>query len=112
MEESILKTIKKLLGPSGDYDAFDTDIILHINTAFTTLNEIGVGPSEGFMIEDDTAVWSSYIEDEKQFNAVKTYIYLKVKLIFDPPLNSAVLESMKQTLKEYEWRLNIKAETK
>lgn len=112
MEESILISIKKLLGLDKDYTAFDTDIIMHINTVFTTLNELGVGPSEGFMIEDDITVWSAYIEDEKKFNSVKTYIYLKVKLIFDPPLNSAVLQSMKESVKEFEWRLNVKAESK
>lgn len=112
MEESILISIKKLLGLSKDDDSFDTDIIIHINTAFTTLNQLGVGPEEGFSIEDDIATWSDFIGDDKKLKAVQTYIYLKVKLVFDPPLNSAILEANKQTLNELEWRLNLEAESK
>ena len=112
MEESILISIKKLLGLSEDYTNFDTDIIMHINTVFTTLNQLGVGPEEGFMIEDDTAEWNDFINDNKKLNAVQTYMYLKVKLLFDPPLNSAILEANKQTINELEWRLNVESESK
>jgi len=111
MEDSILTSIKKLLGISAEYTHFDTDIIIHINTVFMTLNQLGVGPSEGFRIEDDAAIWDDYIETDDNLDAVKTYIYLKVKLIFDPPLNSSVAETMKQAISEYEWRLNIQAES-
>lgn len=111
MEGSILNSIKKLLGLSKDYDAFDTDIIIHINTVFMTLNQLGVGPSDGFSIVDKSAVWKDYILDSKDLEAVKTYIYLKVRLVFDPPLNASVLESMKQTIAELEWRLNVQAES-
>lgn len=110
MEESILVTIKKLLGIEKTYKAFDTDIIAHINTAFLDLNQIGVGPADGFMIEDDKAVWSDFIGNNKKLNPVQTYVYLSVKLVFDPPLNSSVLESNKQTLTKLEWRLNVEAD--
>ena len=98
---------------TAEYTNFDTDIIIHINTVFNVLNQLGVGPSDGFRIEDDTAVWTDYIpEDNKKLDAVKTYIYLKVKLIFDPPSSGAVMEAIKQSINEYEWRLNIQAESK
>ena len=112
MEESILITIKKLLGIAKEYNNFDLDIIAHINTVFMTLNQLGVGPAEGFRIEDDSATWNEYISDPLQFNAIQTYIYLKVKIVFDPPLSSAVMEANKQTINELEWRLNTQAESK
>lgn len=111
MDESILNSIKKLLGLSDKYDAFDTDIIIHINTVFITLNQLGIGPNSGFSIRDKSTVWEDYISNSKNLEAVKTYIYLKVRLVFDPPLNASVLESMKQTIAELEWRLNIEAES-
>lgn len=112
MEESILISIKKLLGISKDYKNFDADIIMNINTVFTTLNQLGVGPEEGFMIENETNTWDEFIDDDTKFNSIKTYIYLKVKLVFDPPLNSAILEANKQIINELEWRLNTEAESK
>lgn len=112
MEESILITIKKLLGISREYMYFDTDIIAHINTVFMTLNQLGVGPVNGFSIKDDKTKWGEFIGDNKKLNAVQTYIYLKVKLVFDPPLSSAVMEANKQMINELEWRLNVEAESK
>lgn len=112
MEESILISIKKMLGMTADYTHFDTDVIIHINSVFMTLNQLGVGPEEGFRIEDDTAVWEDYVDPDDDLEAVKTYIYLKVKLIFDPPINSAVIESINRNINELEWRLNVKAESK
>ena len=112
MEESILISIKKLLGLSKEDKSFDTDLIIHINTVFVTLNQLGIGPEEGFSIEDDTATWSEFIGDNKKLNAIQTYIYLKVKLVFDPPLSSAVMDANKQTINELEWRLNLEAESK
>lgn len=112
MEESILISIKKLLGIAKEYNNFDTDIIIHINTAFLNLNQLGVGPSNGFRIEDSSNTWDEFLQDSEKFDAVKTYIYLKVKLVFDPPLNSAVLEATKQSVTELEWRLNVQAESK
>lgn len=112
MEESILISIKKLLGIGRDYDNFDSDIIMHINSVFMVLSQLGVGPEKGFRIEDKGDIWSDYISDDDNLDAVKSYIHLKVKLLFDPPLNSAVLEAMKQTINELEWRLNVEAESK
>ena len=109
--ESILNSIKKLLGPSAEYDHFDPDIIMHINTVFMTLTQLGVGPPEGFYIEDDTTSWLEFIPELTKLQAVKTYIYLKVKLVFDPPQSSAVIESMSKQIAELEWRLNHAAET-
>ena len=106
METSILTSIKKMLGVAEDYTEFDEDIITHINSVFLNLTQLGVGPEEGFMIEDDTAVWEDFIDDSIQLQAVKTYVYLKVKLLFDPPLSSSVTESINRMIAELEWRLN------
>lgn len=110
--ESILTSIKKLLGITEDYDHFDTDIIIHINTAFLSLTQLGIGPSTGFSIYGDVERWEDFIGESKELEAVKTYVYLKVKMIFDPPVNSFVLDSMKRTTDELEWRLNIQSESK
>lgn len=110
--ESILKSIKKLLGISDEETHFDSDLIMHINSVLTILNQLGVGPSDGLSIVDDTSVWDDFINDDVDFNAVKTYIYLKVKLIFDPPLNSSVLSAMERQISELEWRLNVNASNK
>lgn len=109
MGESILTSIKKLLGLSKEYEAFDADIIMHINSVFTILNQLGVG-QEGFKIEDDLATWDNFIDDADKLESVKSYVYLKVKLMFDPPLNSAVLEANKQYINEFEWRMNVQVE--
>lgn len=102
---SILTSIKKLLGPTDTYTPFDADIIMHINTVFMTLHQLGVGPSAGFKIADETALWSSYLSDSILLEAVKSYVYMKVKLMFDPPSSSFVLESYKALCSELEWRL-------
>ena len=107
METSILTSIKKMLGVAEDYIEFDEDIITHINSVFLNLTQLGVGPEEGFMIEDDTAVWEDFINDSIRLQAVKTYMYLKVKLLFDPPLSSSVTESFTRMIAELEWRLNV-----
>lgn len=109
--ESILTSIKKLLGIEENYEHFDQDIIMHINSIFMVLTQLGVGPSEGFVIEDESSLWSDFITDDSKISAVKTYIYLKVKLLFDPPLSSAVIESINRSINEFEWRLNVSAET-
>lgn len=108
--ESILTSIKKMLGIQEDYDHFDADIIMHINTVFMTLTQIGVGPSDGFYIEDDTTTWLEFVPELNDLQAIKTYIYLKVKLVFDPPTSSTVLEAMTKQANELEWRLNVAAE--
>lgn len=108
--ESILLTVKKALGIEADFDVFDSDIIIHINTAFNVLNQLGVGPEEGFYITGVNEVWSDFLPDTPNLEAVKTYIYIKVRLVFDPPTSSFVLQSLNDTAKEYEWRLNVQAE--
>ena len=105
--DSILTSIKKLLGIEEEYTQFDSDIIMHINTVFLNLTQLGVGPAEGFLIEDDSATWDDFIGDSNQLQAVKTYVYLKVKLLFDPPLSSSVTESVNRIISELEWRLNV-----
>ena len=111
MDESILTSIKKLLGIPEDYEHFDQDIIIHINSVFMILNQIGIGPTEGFTISDKTAVWSDFISDNKKIESVKTYVYMKVRLLFDPPLSSAVMDCINKVISEMEWRLNVAAES-
>lgn len=107
-KDSILISIKKLLGISKDCTDFDTDIIIHINTTFMILNQLGVG-EEGFQIEDNSATWDEFVNLE-QLSAVKSYVHLKVKLLFDPPTNSFLVDAINESIKELEWRLNVKAE--
>jgi len=111
MEESILTSIKKLLGIMEEYEQFDTDLIIHINSVFSILNQLGVGPVDGFSIGDEKSVWSDFITDEKRLELIKSYTYLKVKLLFDPPLSSAVIESITRMTTELEWRINITADS-
>lgn len=109
--ESILTSIKKLLGLTESYDHFDADIIMHINSVFMALTQMGVGPSEGFVIEDETTTWSDFAENTMPIESVKSYIYLRVRLLFDPPSSSSVIESMNRMISEFEWRLNVAAES-
>lgn len=104
--ESILTSIKKLLGIAEEYDHFDDDIIMHINTVFMTLTQLGIGPADGFTISGDEFEWTDFVPIN-EVAAVKSYVYLRVKLLFDPPLNSSVLASMERTIAEFEWRLNV-----
>ena len=108
--DSILTSVKKLLGIEEDYTHFDADIIMHINTVFMILNQLGVGPEEGFSITDKTSVWDDYITDLQNFEAVKSYMFLKVKMLFDPPTGSAVTESYNRTISELESRLSMAAD--
>lgn len=110
--DSILTSVKKLLGITEDYEHFDTDIITHINSVFMILTQIGVGPEDGFSITDKTSTWSDFLPDGQNIEAVKTYMYMKVKLLFDPPLSSAVMECMNRSISEMEWRLNIAVDKK
>ena len=112
--ESILTSIKKLLGIDEEYTHFDSDIIMHITSVLMILTQLGVGPAEGFVIEDDTSTWVDFIPEANtaQLHAVKSYIFMKVKLIFDPPLSSAVIESMNRQIAEFEWRLNVAVDPK
>lgn len=108
MNDTILSTTKKLLGLDEEYDVFDSDILIHINTVITILNRIGVGPREGFVIDSNTT-WSDYLNDESLFESVKTYIYLKVRKIFDPP-QGGVSSSMDDIIRELEFTLQITAD--
>lgn len=108
---SILNSIKKLLGIMEVCKDFDTDIIMHINTVFMTLNQLGVGPERTYRIDDENNVWSEFLNEDVNFEAVKSYIHLKVKLLFDPPLSTAVIEAIKSSILELEWRLNVQAES-
>ena len=111
--ESILTSIKKMLGIPEEYDHFDPDLIMHINSVLSILTQIGVGPSEGFRIEDDLATWGDFLDDDTDYEAVKSYVHLRVKLLFDTStLSSAVIESMNRMISELEWRLNAIAESK
>lgn len=103
---SILTDTKKVLSLSEDYTAFDQDIIIFINSAFSVLNQLGVGPDEGLTISDDSDDWGALGVEEKVTNLVKTYLYLKVRMLFDPPTMSFMIEAMDKQLKEYEWRLS------
>ena len=107
MQDSILMTIRKLVCGNPYADHFDTDLLVHINACFSVLNQLGVGPENGFIVTDETQSWSSYIADNYILNMVKTYVTLKVKKIFDPPLTSSVLEAMDKEISQLEWRLNV-----
>ncbi len=105
--DSILTSIKKLLGITEDYECFDQDVIIHINSAFSVLTQLGVGPEAGFFIEDSSAIWSDFVSDTSKLEFIKTYIYLKVKLVFDPPTSSAVIDAINRQISELEWRINV-----
>lgn len=109
--DSILLSIKKLLGIDSSYTVFDSDIILHINTAFAILNQLGIGPNEGYMIDSEHQYWDEYMSDIS-LNMVKSFIFLNVRLNFDPPSSTALLESMKNTLNELTWRLELEGQNK
>ena len=110
--ESILISIKKMLGIDKDNMEFDDELIMHINSVFTVLMQLGVGPANGFFIEDDSAEWTDFISDMTRLHAIKTYMFQKVKIIFDPTsLGSATLAAYERTIQEFEWRLNVIAES-
>ena len=110
MEQSILTSTKKILGVAEDYTVFDLDIITHINTAFSTLTQLGIGPVEGFMIEDEDAEWEDFIGVDNRLNSVKSYVFLKVRQLFDPPTTSYLIGAVDKQIQELEWRLNTTRE--
>lgn len=112
MDDSILNTIKKQIGITEDYTVFDNDLIMHINSVFLTLSQLGVGPDEGFFIEGKTDSWTDYIDEGVLLNSIKTYVYLKVKLLFDPPGSSYAIDAINNIIKELEWRINVQVENK
>jgi hypothetical protein len=105
--DSILETVKKVLGIEASYNVFDQDILLHTNSVFSDLNQLGIGPDDGFAIEDTNATWSDFLGDDKRKNNVKTYVCLRVRLVFDPPTTSFAIDSMKKQVEELEWRINV-----
>lgn len=107
--ESILDSIKKLLGIAIDDVNFDQELILHINGALNIVNQLGVGPSEGFIITDATQTWQSFIGLRNDLELIKTVIFLRVRLMFDPPQNSFLVSSIKQQIEEYDWRITVQA---
>lgn len=112
MEQSILKSTKKVLGIAPDYNEFDEDILTHINSVFTTLLQLGVGPVEGFAIEDESAVWADFLgsTSDPKYNNVKSYMHLRVKRLFDPPQTSYHMLAQKEQIEELEYRLNAQHE--
>lgn len=110
--DSILNSIKKLLGIEKEYEVFDLDIIMHINTVFLILSQLGVGPEKPFVILDNSATWSDFWGDEEPNEAVITYMYMKVRMLFDPPTSGTATNAMDATIKELEWRLNIQSDPK
>lgn len=112
MGDSILLTIKKLLGIGDDYKYFDEDIIIHINSVLMILNQLGIGPEAGFSISDESATWSDFVDNLSMLEAVRSYVYIKVRLLFDPPTSSFTITALENQIKELEWRLNVMAESK
>lgn len=108
--DSILLSIKKLLGIQPTYTNFDEDIIIHINTAFAALNQLGVGPSDGFLVENENVAWSDYITTYN-LSMIRSYVYLKVRLLFDPPTSSVLIESINRTIDELEWRIFLEGDS-
>lgn len=109
VDDSILNTVKKMLGFDPDYTAFDTDITIHINTVFFSLTQLGVGPQQGFSIIGPEETWTSFIGTDL-IQAVKSYMYLRVRLLFDPPATSFAIDSMKTQAEKLEWMLNVQQE--
>lgn len=107
---SILTSIKKLLGIEEDYTYFDNDIIMNVNSALFNLMQLGVGPTSGFTIKDKEATWADFLGDRIDLEPVKTYVYLKTRLAFDPPQTSFLIDAIKNQISEIEWRLNVQVE--
>lgn len=111
MSDSILTSTKKILGLEENYTAYDQDVLIHINSVFSILNQLGLGPEDGFMINDATTVWEDFLGVDSRLNSVKTYVYLRVRLLFDPPTTSYLITAFNEQIRELEWRLNVKRET-
>lgn len=111
MAGSILDDTKKALNLAPDYTAFDPEVIMHINSVFSTLNQLGIGPEQGFMIEDRTATWDAFLGDDLRLNNVKTYVYLRVRVLFDPPQVGWLMDAMRNQISELEFRINVQRES-
>jgi hypothetical protein len=112
MIDSILESVKKTLGLSEEYDVFDHDVVTYINSALSTLTQIGVGPAEGFVITGADEEWTAFLGSDPGFDGVKSYVYLKTRMLFDPPTTSYMITAMEKQIEELEWRINVYYETK
>ena len=110
MIQSILDSVKKVLNVASGDVSFDEDIIMHINTVFSTLNQLGIVPEIGFMVEDNTAVWSDFLQGDLRLNNIKSYMYLRCRMLFDPPTIGYQVDAMKEQIREFEWRINVQRE--
>lgn len=110
MNDSILDSVKKVLGIDASDTSFDTDIIMHINSTFNILHQLGVGPKNGFAIADSSSKWGDFLDNNENLNMTKSYMYAKVRKIFDPPQNSSTMQALTETIAEYEWRLNVEVD--
>ena len=110
-QESILNSTKKLLDIFSEVEAFDTELILHINSVLSALVQMGIGPSEGYAITNADNTWSQFLGDDKRLESVKTYVFMRVRLLFDPPSNSSVIQAYENQIKEFEWRNYIVKDT-
>lgn len=107
---SILGTIKKLIGVDKDYGVFDLDLIIAINSSFMILNQLGVGPEKAFVIKDASATWKDFFGDDEIFELAKSYIYLRARLLFDPPSSGVLHEAVERQISEFEWRMHVQAD--
>ena len=107
--DSILDSVKKMLGVDLVDDSFDMELIIFINDVFSKLNQLAVGPTTTYAIDDRLDKWTDFLLDRTDLNMVKTYMYLQVRITFDPPTNPSLLENMMKRIQEYEWRLNVQA---
>lgn len=110
MTNSILTSVKKMLDLSEDDSSFDTVVMIHINSVFATLSQVGVGPPGGFMIEDASVTWDAFLNGDKRYNMVKSYVYLAVRILFDPPSTSFVIAAQKEIMAEQIWRISSERE--
>lgn len=110
MEASILTNVKKVLGIAESYTAFDEDVLMHINATFSVLQQLGIGPIEGFMVHDEDDEWEDFDAPTVQLNLVKTYVFLKVRILFDPPTTSYLIDAATKQIDQFEWRLNVMRE--
>lgn len=109
--DSILNSVKKVLGVDAAYTVFDTDIIMHINSALSVLTQLGIGPTQGFMVEDSTSTWAAFLGDDIRLNMAKSVVYLRVRMLFDPPQTSYLVTALEKQIEELEWRLNVHRES-
>lgn len=108
--DSILETIKKLIGLDKDYGVFDIDLIVAINSSFMILNQLGIGPDKPFSITDASSTWKDFFGDEEIFALAKSYIYLRTRLLFDPPSSGVLHEAVERQISEFEWRMHVQAD--